>query len=122
MVFQRDKNENINYTDTNQDDSKKMSSSKVYKYIITIDLCINYLFYVSINGNFINNLLLIKIKMEKYFENLFDLFDLFQAVSLYIMGPTLFELKKIYGVGIDEISIINTIRATTFTLGALSKN
>ena len=118
MVYQRDKNENINYNDTNQDDSKQMlSSSKAYKYIITIDLCINYLFYVSINGNFINNLLVIKIKMEKHFENL-----LFQAASIYITGPTLFELKKIYGVEIDEISIINTIRAASFTFGALSKN
>ena len=40
---------------------------------------------------------------------------------MYITGPTLLELKKIYGVGFDEISIVNTIRAAAFTFGALSK-
>lgn len=40
---------------------------------------------------------------------------------MYITGPTLLELKKIYGVEIDEISMINTIRAAAFTFGALSK-
>lgn len=60
MDSQSDNNKNINNNSVNTGShklgDKLSSSSKLYKYIITIDLCINYLFYVSINCEIIYDL------------------------------------------------------------------